>query len=270
MAGKAKQAPQKGEFLKSPLRIAVETFYDVQKLRIAVGNRLVAMKKLQGLGDEEIRRTGLHWIFDQLKTLEEEAGAMIAEEVERHPLWENYLRFVKGIGPTFAGALIGIIHSADRFDTISKLWAYAGYAVSPDGRAVRRRRGERLRYNPKLKTLMWKIAVSWLKAHKRGFSFYGHMYEVYKRIYQAKAERGEVKNPTPLHIHYMAMRRAIKLFLSHLWLIWRLVEGLPIRPPYVVEKLGHKGFIRPVVDKPEVRVHPLWELARERGYPNVY
>lgn len=55
------------------------------------------------------------------------------------------------------------------------------------------------------------------------------------------------------HLHNQALRKMTKLFLSHLWLVWRSAEGLPIREPYVQEKMGHTTIIDPweMVDKPE-------------------
>jgi len=48
------------------------------------------------------------------------------------------------------------------------------------------------------------------------------------------------------HIDAMARRKAVKLFLSHLWVKWRGIEGLPVTDPYVIEKLGHKTKIDPI------------------------
>jgi hypothetical protein len=45
------------------------------------------------------------------------------------------------------------------------------------------------------------------------------------------------------HIFAMAKRKAAKVFLFHFYEAWRTLEGLPVRPPYVIEKLGHTGFV---------------------------
>ncbi len=56
------------------------------------------------------------------------------------------------------------------------------------------------------------------------------------------------------HVHMQAMRKMIKLFLSHLWLVWREAEGLPITEPYAYSVLGHTkhDYIGPweMVEKP--------------------
>jgi hypothetical protein len=47
------------------------------------------------------------------------------------------------------------------------------------------------------------------------------------------------------HVHNQALRKMIKLFLACLWLEWRKAAGLPVRPPYAVEKQGHTTLISP-------------------------
>lgn len=47
------------------------------------------------------------------------------------------------------------------------------------------------------------------------------------------------------HIHNMALRKMIKLFLACLWLSWREGLGLPVTAPYAIAKLGHDSFIKP-------------------------
>jgi len=41
------------------------------------------------------------------------------------------------------------------------------------------------------------------------------------------------------HIHSMALRKMIKLFLACLWLVWREAEGLPLTAPFAVAREGH-------------------------------
>ena len=46
-------------------------------------------------------------------------------------------------------------------------------------------------------------------------------------------------------IHMMGLRRMTKIFLSHLWHVWREMEGLSTQGPYVQEKLGHTSILDP-------------------------
>lgn len=46
-------------------------------------------------------------------------------------------------------------------------------------------------------------------------------------------------------INNMALRRTAKMFLSHLWHVWREIEGLSTAGPYAIERLGHTGYVDP-------------------------
>ena len=60
---------------------------------------------------------------------------------------------------------------------------------------------------------------------------------------------------TDSHIHRMARRKMVKLFLSHLWLVWRECENLPISKPWINDIGGHIHFIPP----------PNWPLEDNTG-----
>ena len=55
----------------------------------------------------------------------------------------------------------------------------------------------------------------------------------------------EKKRISAGHVHNRALRKMIKLFLACLWKVWREAEGLPIRPPYILEH-GHTHEIQPL------------------------
>ncbi|GAI19021.1 unnamed protein product, partial [marine sediment metagenome] len=54
------------------------------------------------------------------------------------------------------GYLIPTRRGIEAFDTVSKYWAWWGLHVV-DGHAAKRRRGENINWNPKMRTLSWKI-----------------------------------------------------------------------------------------------------------------
>ena len=163
------------------------------------------------------------------------------------------------------GYLIPVRRGIEAFDTVSKYWAWWGLHVV-DGHAAKRKKGENINWNPKMRTLSWKIG--------KQFVMQG---EGYRQIYdqekdrlteqrlpigkcphyeECKAKLKTRKEPACKgHIHAMAKRKTVKLFLSHLWQRWRQLEGLPLRPPYVMEYLGHTGNISPeeMLEKEEER-----------------
>lgn len=118
---------------------------------------------------------------------------------------------------------------------------------------IRQRRtiGYQSNYNDKFKVLCWKIASSFVKqsADKSG----------YRRIYdQVKADE-HTKHPETVmvngkktqndgHLHNKAMRKTVKIFLSHVWTTWRTYENLEVTKPYESQVLKH-SIIEPFTDK---------------------
>lgn len=59
-------------------------------------------------------------------------------------------------------------------------------------------------------------------------------------------DKDEIKvSMTNAHIYARAKRKTVKLFLAHLWQVWREIEGLPVTKPYANTILGHENFIKP-------------------------
>jgi len=48
---------------------------------------------------------------------------------------------------------------------------------------------------------------------------------------------------TPGHIDRRARRKMRKVFLGHLWIVWRTEEGLPVTPVYIMGREGHNREI---------------------------
>lgn len=151
--------------------------------------------------------------------------------------------------------LVPTLRGIAAFPTVSKYWAWWGLHVV-DGRAPRRRRGDRINWSPKMRTLAWKIGKQFVMQGRR-----------YRDIYLGYKRRLLRERPTPRdcpryeeckkalkrreepacrgHIEAMARRYAVKMFLSHLWEKWRRLEGLPVRGPYALERLGHTTKVEP-------------------------
>lgn len=55
-----------------------------------------------------------------------------------------------------------------------------------------------------------------------------------------EAEQIAWKDAKPAHRDRAAKRYMIKMFVQDLYNAWRMIEGLPVRPPYQEEYLGHK------------------------------
>lgn len=232
--------------LLEELKIKTETYYAIQKSRIQADLRIQAFVRDERLNAE--RAEALHfWLNESLKGLE----AIIKKDVQvllkDAPIWKGWLTDVKGIGPCLAGSLIAGIVSIDRFNHISALWHYCGYHVV-DGQAPKRKRGEKITWNPFLRMTMYKATDSFIKQSAEK-SLYRRLYDEKKAFYQKKfpeeVKEGKRTKYTKGHLHNMAKRYSGKIFLSHLWLKWREIEGLPVSEPWVIAHGGHVDMILP-------------------------
>lgn len=198
----------------------------IQKSRIAFSNRLSAIERGDDTTDEKSKALIQRW-YERFNEMEKELDADICEAVDGIPIIE-YLTRIKGIGKGLAAKLVSAI-DIEEADTVSALWRYAGYAVI-DGEREKPTKGEKLHYNSRLKSTCYLCATSFLKCNSP-----------YRKIYDSAREYYEANHSdwTKGHQHNAAMRKMIKIFLSHLWEQWRELEGLPIRDAYSFEKLGH-------------------------------
>lgn len=180
-------------------------------------------------------------------------------------IWE-WVTSIKGIGNNLAAKLLARIDDIGRFDTISKLWRYSGYAVI-DGEIDRPQAGQKRPYDAQLKSVVWEITEQFIRQYT---PIYRDEYDRYKEEDRRKYPNVICKNcgtmfsPTRKncpgcgkgnedfnllygkgHMHMRAKRKAGKLFLSHLWVNWRKMEGLSVTDPYVQDVLGHTHIIPP-------------------------
>lgn len=179
----------------------------------------------------------------------------------------------KGIGVK----MIAVIFSENdvrRQDTPSKMWAFAGLApvearrctqcnqvvekakggkvyrhakgalksiqcvdvmpiqqTYPSGMAMKPRKGEKLRYNSFLKTKMVGVMADCLiKANGE----WKKVYDDYKHRLQSSG-----RGVNDANRHNSAKRYMVKMALIPIWRMMREAEGLPVRPSYHEEKLGH-------------------------------
>ena len=192
----------------------------------------------------------------------------LAQSLRGVPIYETFLKGVKGCGVTIAGVLIRHIDiSKARYP--SSLWAFAGYdVVDGQGRSrrashlvereyitrdgeVATRRG--LSFNPDVKTALFLLAEQFNRSPD---STYGKILRDYKHRMECHPKYGIAAQeeyaaavvkpdyrPSAGHRHRMAMRAAIKRFLADLYNAWRPLEGLPVAPEYSEAKLGivHRG-----------------------------
>lgn len=303
------------------LNALVNNLYDVQKVRIGMANRNLALeqKSREEIFDEHVVR---------LKKLERDIVKEMQGQITQFPI-SGWLLAQRGIGPSLTGQLLAIIRDIERFGNISKLWAYSGMATmevcrkcgrrhldgnkkgewiarvakrledqhnkkkvkkgkeeesldaeaiadsdagdedtnfvskarkmlcdceNPDIKVTAQRRIKKtiIDYNPKMKKLCRNIALSLIQYNE----FYGDMYNGFLNQYMARDNLlkdlnvSKFKGPALDKIKRgravkMARRKMVKIFLSHLWVQWRKIDGLPVTKPYVFDIKGHSDYIPP-------------------------
>jgi hypothetical protein len=174
----------------------------------------------------------LIWFHNKLYETEKELYKRLDAWSRNHPLRTEYLNYVKGIGPVLASGIIAWLEEPiKKANHVSQIWSYCGLAPNQVRKA-----GEKVNYNPRLKTFAWKIGQSFIK-----FKCFG------RKLYDSFKEQAKQKHPdwTKLHIHNYARRKVVKLFIASVWEVWRKMNNLPTTKPYPIEFLGHKDIITP-------------------------
>lgn len=217
-------------------------------------NELVEMRKRHNLRissiesgksnlDAQLEKDFLSEI--QADALIKAANKMMIREGSKICVWD-WVVSIRGLGEgSLAAQLLAQIDDIACFDTVSKLWRFAGQAVI-DGKAERNQPGEKAHKNNRLQAICWNI----------GEQFVRQQTPAYVDIYYAEKERLRRLHPEKIvvdgktmyndgHIHNMAKRKTVKIFLQHLWVTWREREGLPVSQPYVQAILGHTHIIVP-------------------------
>jgi len=187
----------------------------------------------------------------KMKKIEGEYYKFMIGYVEQEIIWTKWLKNVKGIGPNIMANLLNMVGYCEEFRYPSSLRRYAGQ--DPDG-ASKRQKGVKFHYNPKMKNLVWKITDQFIKNRT----------EPYRTIYDTEKAKelmfmnqygpdtditiGGVKKHTVksrLQADFRAKRKMATVFLTHYWLIARLLKNLEITKPYPHDRLGHQTFIMP-------------------------
>lgn len=301
---------QTQSFNREVIRSIVRGAYDLQKMRIQTGNRLVANFKSRlgqapGASEEEafdeehadflkdlrtefdritdgvlaiptIRqfRSRMTKLADEDKVLisdyaeltlsaqyfqllrdEQEQFKRLGDMVGETPLWQGFLKDVRGVGPAMAGVILSELdpYAAEYPSSFHK---YAGLDVAPDRDGVMVGRSKKdfhlvdkeytsasgelasrksITFNPWLKTKLVGVLGTVFIKQPADKSPYRKTYDDYKhRLQNMDAHKDKSKG----HIHAMATRYMVKRFLTDLHIAWRGIEGLPVSAEYSEAKLG--------------------------------
>ena len=245
------QNPEDIEISKSQLRWLVDMRDQVMKLRINAENRARTIEQGRDEGSLDFFQN----LGAMFSDMEDDIIRVAEDQIKTHPAWD-WLSKINGVGPLTAAKLLAILGNVEDRENASQLWRYCGLAVvevqckecegtgevdgkpceNCQGRGIHGRReyfqkGQKTQpYNARAKTQMYLLGNNLLRSGSKFAVIYD----------RARARYGQTRPYWTLsHQHRAALRVREKVFLSCLWKVCRRNAGLPIRPPYVIEYLGH-------------------------------
>lgn len=137
------------------------TFVAIQNQRIRTVLRIKAHVRAGRLTETEAKLL-INNLDSRLKADENSIKKDMAKALKTIPLWGEWFKRVKGIGPILAGGAIGETKTIIRFPHISNYWSWAGVGIH-DGVADHRIEHTKITWNPHMKVLCWKMGESFAK-----------------------------------------------------------------------------------------------------------
>lgn len=232
-------------------RFYVKRYYILQNDRIRYNNQVRTLGAKPNL---------LLSAFSEVSTRQEKLLKNVLDDYTvDHPVG-SWLRSIRGIGPVIAAGIIAHI-DPERIHTAGSIWRFAGL----DPTQPKMERGVKRSWNADLKKLVFLAGESFVKTKGHEEGYYGHLYEKKKEYYQQKNLAGEFSQAAARiltekkwdtktvtyaalksgklsdgHIHAMARRFAVKIFLSHLFEVYCItVKGIKPPAPFAIAILGH-------------------------------
>lgn len=184
------------------------------------------------------------------------------------PVWP-WITGIKGLGAgSQAAKVLALIDDISRYDTIAKLWRYAGYGLydyyEADGKPVAPVKGKQVKisdgsisiveivtdrrpdwqvntvrdrgvagyvlpFNKTLKATLYVVADGFIKQQTPHYTDIYYTEKARQReLYPEKVKVGNRVDFSDAHIDNRGRRKMIKEFLKDLWVNWRTAEGLPV------------------------------------------
>lgn len=236
--------------LHTKLSLYTRQLWDIQKTRVAVGNRVAAMEE-DRLPEPLIY--GLRVQHADLKRMEKGLDRTVGKMAREH-FMADWINAQPGIGLAGFARVVAITGDFARFRSVYKLWKYLGLHVTPDGTAPRRKKGDHwthtdcqfnhtrkckkgcptdhhphcvpdsigTAYVPQGRVLASQLAESIIKLNKGP---YRALYDSQKLYYET--ERPEWSQG---RCHNAAKRYAIKCLLRDMWVEWRRRARVSLKP----------------------------------------
>jgi len=245
-------------------RYLVDLYYQLQNARIRSASQIRAINQEV---DEGNSHETLSFFKGQFETLENQIKNSLGVFAASHRPG-RWAQSICGIGPVISAGLLAHI-DITRATTAGALWKYAGIC-SPSVDVWNK--GEKRPWNADFKTLVvFKLGECFVKVQNNDKDYYGKLFAARKKLYVEKNESGEYAQRAevilsakkfnkstdaykayssgklpPAHIHAMARRIAVKMFLSHLQAVmYECHFGEEAAKPYIIDIGGHVHYEPP-------------------------
>lgn len=236
------------------IRSLYHNLREIERCRVRTTLRLRELSKAAISIDDNIK-SELDEIINKESDIERRLKLLLAKKLNGIPVVEKWLQKIPGMTIEIEAGLISLIEPIKRFPNVAKLWAYSGLHTVPkrlpNGQIVlnpetkkpvmvapRVRPGEKPKWSVHLKTLIvGSLARRWEKV--------GGPYKDLAMKYKERIRsRPNSRTLTELHLSRMAWRYAGKIFLSHLWEVWRSLEGLEIPSKHKIsDQFNEEGYL---------------------------
>lgn len=239
-------------------RFLVDSYYIMQE------DRKRAHNQERALDEEEEPHEIITWLAGNSRMLENEIKKVLEVYAASKPVGV-WMQSLVGIGPVISAGMLAHI-DINKCPTVGHIWRFAG--LDPTVKWLPKTKRP---WNAGLKTLCWKVGQSMMKLSNNEKCFYGKLYRERKVYEIARNDRGDnakraaeilaeknigkateaYKHLTsgklpPAHIDAQARRWMVKMFLSHLQLVWWWETKRELPPvPFPIAHLGHADFVPP-------------------------
>ena len=240
-------------------RFLVDLYYQIQRYRITANNQCRTLDSVPENEPHEL----LSLFADNFQVMERNIKSCLEVYAASKPIGK-WMLSICGIGPVITAGIMANV-DISKVNTAGAIQRYAGL----DPTLPKAKKGEKRRYNARLKVLCWKIGESFLKTCNREDDFYGKYFKIrmdYETRKDAAGDYAEQAKKIPeeknftkkdveavylkghlpkSHIISRSKRYAVKLFLSHLFTVWyELDRGFEPPKPFPIAILGHTHEIK--------------------------
>jgi hypothetical protein len=277
------------------LNYLIKTYDSITDVMTKTQQRLVTVlpESVDRYGEDgkgRIKKTN-HEDLKDFHNHKERLKRKIKKELNKFPIYTEWLVHIKGIGEAISANLIllyyykfqpickkcgnEIYFEKDKkkcekcetplkngifdfvlkkkdFANISKWWSYMGQGADKDGNKPKHKKGESSNFNKRGRYTTWLVSEQFIKTEGK-----------YREFYDYRKKKRMKTHPTATngHRHNMAKHETAKVFLAHFWLVARTLDGKNLTKPYKEKWYLTKPFYFDMKEK-QVILDPSKDIRR--------